>query len=104
MNEEVERRADVVGIFPNETSITRPVGGGLFEQNGEWQTVSGYMQVEAFAKIDRNETSIARPVGAGLFEQNDAWQTASGYIEVEAFAKIDRDETDPILSIEAARP
>jgi len=53
LNEELERRADVVGIVPNEASIARPVGAGPFEQNDEWQTGSRYMQAEAFAKIDR---------------------------------------------------
>jgi len=49
LDKEVKRRADVVGIVPNEASIARPVGAGPFEQNDEWQTASRYMQVEAFA-------------------------------------------------------
>ncbi len=36
----VKRRADVVGTFPNEASITRLIGAALFEQNDEWQTAS----------------------------------------------------------------
>ena len=52
LNKEVKRRADVVGIFPNEDSISRLIGAVLFEQNDEWQTQHRYMQVEAFAQID----------------------------------------------------
>jgi hypothetical protein len=47
----VKRRADVVGIFPNESSIVRLIGAVLFEQNDEWQTSSRYMMVEAFAEL-----------------------------------------------------
>ena len=56
LNKEVKRRADVVGIFPNEASIMRLIGAVLFEQNDEWQTQNRYMQVEAFAQIDHEET------------------------------------------------
>lgn len=52
----MKRRADVVGIFPSQASITRLIGAVLFEQNDEWQTASRYMQVEAFAQIDPEET------------------------------------------------
>jgi len=55
LNKEVKRRADVVGIFPNEASIMRLIGAVLIEQNDEWQTQNRYMQVEAFAKIDVEE-------------------------------------------------
>jgi transposase-like protein len=51
----LERRADVVGIFPNEASIMRPIGAVLFEQNDELQTSSRYMMVKAFAQIDTEE-------------------------------------------------
>lgn len=55
LNKEVKRRADVVGIFPNDASIMRLIGAVLFEQNDEWQTSSRYMMVEAFAQIDKEE-------------------------------------------------
>ncbi len=51
LNKEVKRRADVVGIFPNEASILRLIGAVLLEQNDEWQTQSRYMRVEAMAEI-----------------------------------------------------
>jgi len=53
LNSELERRADVVGIVPNEASIARPIGAGPFKQNDKWKTASRYIEVEAFAKIDQ---------------------------------------------------
>ncbi len=50
-NEEVKRRADVVGIFPNEASITRLIGAVLLEANDEWQLQHRYMQLEAMAEL-----------------------------------------------------
>jgi len=51
LNKEVKRRADVVGIFPNELSIVRLLGAVLLEQNDEWQLQHRYMQLEAMAEL-----------------------------------------------------
>jgi putative transposase len=51
LNKEVKRRADVVGIFPNEASITRLIGAVLLEQNDEWLLQGRYMQIEGMAEL-----------------------------------------------------
>ena len=51
LNKEVKRRADVVGIFPNEASIVRLIGAVLLEANDEWQLQHRYMQTEAMSKL-----------------------------------------------------
>ena len=47
----MKRRADVVGIFPNEGSIIRLIGAVLLEANDEWQTQNRYMQTEPMAEL-----------------------------------------------------
>ena len=51
LNKEVKRRADVVGIFPNEGAIIRLIGAVLLEANDEWQLQHRYMQTEAMADL-----------------------------------------------------
>jgi putative transposase len=51
LNKEVKRRADVVGIFPNEGAIIRLIGAVLLEANDEWQLQHRYMQAEAMAEL-----------------------------------------------------
>jgi putative transposase len=60
LNKEVKRRADVVGIFPGETSITRLIGAVLLEANDEWQLQHRYMQVEAMAELLAPELQTLR--------------------------------------------
>ena len=66
LNKEVKRRADVVGIFPNEASIVRLIGAVLLEQNDEWQLQHRYMQVEAMAELvaPANEAETRQIAGA----------------------------------------
>ena len=52
LNKAIKRRADVVGIFPSEDSITRLVGAVLLERNDDWALQHRYMQVEAMAELD----------------------------------------------------
>ncbi len=42
---------DVVGIFPNDASITRLVGAMMLEQNDEWSLNRRYMQLEGLQTL-----------------------------------------------------
>ena len=51
LNAEIKRRTNVVGIFPNDATITRLVGAMMLEQNDTWSLNRRYMQLEGLQTL-----------------------------------------------------
>jgi putative transposase len=65
LNGEIKRRANVVGIFPNENAVRRLVGALLMEQNDEYAIQNRYMSLESLATMSENPT-IRLPAAPAL--------------------------------------
>jgi putative transposase len=60
VNREIARRADVVGIFPNDAAAIRLAGALLIEQNDEWLVGRRYLSEESLALVLEDRADLER--------------------------------------------
>jgi putative transposase len=64
VNKEIKRRADVVGIFPNDDAIVRLVGALMLEQSDEWAVSRRYFSLESLASLADTDAPTLPAVAA----------------------------------------
>src|SRR4051794_18474750 len=61
VNKEIKRRADVVGIFPNDEAVIRLVGALMLEQSDEGAVSRRYFSLESLARLADTHTPLSCP-------------------------------------------
>jgi len=75
VNKEVKRKADVIGIFPNDAAVVRPVGALMLDQNGinlkRWPLRRCFLASSCPEATDQSSYSVEVPRATDTGRRND---------------------------------